>query len=158
MPRREGSAQSLDATISRLRLLLAELTAKEAQYEHIRLQNRQQRNRIVTNALYSDAALDISLGLLRAVDERQRDVEECLDHLSLIRGRLETELESLQLTRRVEQTRAELAELERQQRELNGQASPLAEELASEIRRLRDIINEASERAARAIERSSRAS
>jgi hypothetical protein len=135
--------------IARLRLMLADITTKETQLEGLRHQYREQRKRVVGHALYSETSLETSLGLLDDIAERLRAAETRLEHLRMIRHKAETELESLQLTRGVERAKAELARLQ-QQRAESGDASA---EVAEEMRRLQTLINEASEQAARSIER-----
>jgi hypothetical protein len=53
----------------------------------------------------------------------------------------------------VDQARAALAELQRRQVNAEDGALPANDELQEEIRRLQNLINEASDRAARSIER-----
>ena len=145
--------QTLDVMIARLRLMLADIAAKESQLEGLRRQYREQRNKVVGYCLYSETTLETSLGLLGDIAERLRDAETTLEHLAMIRGKAETELESLQLTRGVEQAKAELAELQRRQADVEGSAAPSPDDLSGEIQRLQNLINEASDRAARSLER-----
>ena len=149
---REASVQTLDVMIARLRLMLADLAAKESSYEALRRQYHEQRKKIISYTLYSETTLDTSLGLLRDLDERLAEANADLDRLSQIRRKAESELESLQLTRGVEQAKAELAKLQ-QRRETEAVADPQApsDELEEQIRRLQALINEASDRAARNI-------
>jgi hypothetical protein len=133
-----------------MRLLLADIAAKEAQLETLRQQYRDQRTKVIGYTLYSETSLETSLGLMRDIGERLRETESTLEHLALVRRKAESELESLQLTRGVEQAKAELAALQLHQGD-NGDASTRSA-VADEIRRLQNLINEASERAARTIE------
>jgi len=71
----------------------------------------------------------------------------------MIRRKAETELESLQLTKGVEQAKAELADLQRRQADAAAGAAPAPSDLSEEIQRLQNLINEASDRAARSLER-----
>jgi hypothetical protein len=138
--------------IARLRLMLADLAAKESSFEALRRQYSEQRKKIISYTLYSETSLDTSLGLLRDLDERLAEANSDLDRLSQIRRKAESELESLQLTRGVEQAKAELAKLQ-QRRETESVADPQvpSEDLEEQIRRLQTLINEASDRAARNI-------
>ena len=145
--------QTLDVMIARLRLMLADIAAKESQLEGLRQQYREQRNKVVGYCLYSETTLETSLGLMGDIAERLRDTECTLEHLAMIRRKAETELESLQLTKGVEQAKAELAELQRQQADAELGAAPAPTDLAEEIQRLQNLINEASDRAARSLER-----
>ena len=163
------AVQKLDVIIARLRLLLADVTTKQGQVSGLRRQLREQMNRIVSYSLYGDADLERTLGLMRDVEQRLRDAEMQEQHLGLIRDRVERELESLLLTRGVEQAKSRLGELQQRKAEIEralGEAAlPGGDEaippadlaqadavLATEIRQLQHEINEASERAARSIE------
>jgi hypothetical protein len=139
--------------IARLRLILADIVAKQSQLESLRRQYREQHNKIIGYALYSETSLETTLGLLREVASRQHEADETLEQLALVRRKAERELESLQLTKGVEQARAELLELRRRQAVAEQGALPVAAELQDEIRRLQNLINEASDRAGRSIER-----
>jgi hypothetical protein len=145
--------QTLDVMIARLRLMVADIDSKQSQLENQRRQYRAQHQKIVNSSLYSETSLETTLGLLREVSERQRDVDETLEQLALVRRKAESELESLQLTRGVDQARAALAELQRRQVNAEEGALPANDELQEEIRRLQNLINDASDRAARSIER-----
>jgi hypothetical protein len=145
--------QTLDVMIARLRLMLADIAAKEAQLQGLQQQYREQRNKVVGYCLYSETSLETSLGLMGDIAERLRDTEATLEHLAMIRRKAETELESLQLTKGVEQAKAELADLQRRQADAEGGAAPAPGDLSEEIQRLRNLINEASDRAARSLER-----
>jgi hypothetical protein len=145
--------QTLDVMIARLRLMLADIAAKEAQLQGLQQQYREQRNKVVGYCLYSETSLETSLGLMGDIAERLRDTEATLEHLAMIRRKAETELESLQLTKGVEQAKAELAALQRRQADAEGGAAPARSDLSEEIQRLQNLINEASDRAARSLER-----
>jgi hypothetical protein len=144
--------QTLDVMIARLRLMLADIAAKETQLQGLCRQYREQRNKVVGYCLYSESTLESSLGLLGDIAERLRDTELMLENLMLIRRRAESELESLQLTKGVEQAKSELANLIR--RQADAGAAPAADQagVTEEIRRLQALINEASDRAARTLE------
>lgn len=143
--------QTLDAMIARLRLMLADIAAKEARLEGLRQQYREQRNKVIGYSLYSETSLDTSLGLMGDIAERLAETELTLEHLGMIRRKAESELESLQLTRGVEQAKAELAALQRRQERGDAEVAD-TDGVAEEIRRLQNLINEASERAARTLE------
>jgi chromosome segregation ATPase len=145
--------QTLDVMIAKLRLMLADISAKEAQLEGLRQQYREQRNKVVGYCLYSETSLDTSLGLMADIAERLQDTETTLEHLRAIRRKAETELESLQLTKGVEQAKAELADLQRRKADAEQEAASPPSELSEQIERLQNLINEASDRAARSLER-----
>jgi len=147
--------QKLDVTIAKLRLLLADVTAKEAQYTTVRQQFRDQLRRAVEYSVYGDSSLDGTLGLMAEIQQRITDTEGTLRDLTLIRTRAERELESLTLTRRIEAAKTELQQLIARQHELEqaGAVGSESEEIGVQIRLLRQQINEASEQAARTLAR-----
>jgi hypothetical protein len=147
--------QKIDVTIARLRLLLADVTAKEQQYAGVRQQFRDQLRRAIEYSIYGDNSLDGTLGLMAEIQQRIADAEGTLRDLGLVRARAERELESLQLTKRIEAAKSELQELMARQHELEqaGTLGTAGEELGAQIRQLRQQINEASEQAARTLGR-----
>jgi hypothetical protein len=150
--------KKIDLTIARLRLLLADITAREAGLEEQRRTAREQHNKLVTFSIYGDSSLDSVLSMLEDVDERLDSVEAKARSLQAIRKRAENELESLQLTKGIEEAKVLLLQLQARQAGPVDVADALSpEEIQAEIARLQALINEASERAARNIERSSAA-
>jgi len=147
--------QKIDVTIAKLRLLLADVTAKEAQYTAVRQQFRDQLRKAVEYSIYGDSSLEGTLGLMAEIQQRITDAEGTLRDLDLIRKRAERELESLTLTRRIEAAKTELQQLLNRQTELEqaGTDGAEREELGAQIRELRQQINEASEQAARTLGR-----
>jgi hypothetical protein len=145
--------QKIDITIARLRLLLADVTAKEQQYTGARQQFREQLRRAIEFSIYGDCSLESSLGSMAEIQQRIVAAEGTLRDLGLIRARAERELESLQLTKRIEAAKAELQELMARQRKLEqaGTLGADGEGLGAKIRELRQQINEASEQAARTL-------
>jgi hypothetical protein len=145
--------QKIDVTIAKLRLLLADVTAKEQQYTTVRQQFRDQLRRAVEYSVYGDSSLDGTLGLMAEIQQRIAAAEGTLRDLNLIRTRAERELESLQLTKRIEAAKTELQQLVARQRELEqaGTLGSAGDELGAQIRQLRQQINEASEQAARSL-------
>jgi len=151
--------QKIDVTIAKLRLLLADMSAKERQYTAVRQQFRDQLRRAVDYSVYGDSSLDGTLSLMGEIQQRIMDAEATLRDLELVRTRAERELESLQLTKRIEGAKTELRKLLDQQAELDraepseGGSESLRQELGEQIRQLREQINEASEQAARTLGR-----
>jgi hypothetical protein len=145
--------QKIDVMIAKLRLLLADVTAKEHQYTAVRQQFRDQLRRAVEYSVYGDSSLDGTLGLMAEIQQRITDTESTLRDLGLIRARAERELESLTLTRRIEAAKTELQQLVTRQRELEqaGERGPDSEQIVIQIQLLRQQINEASEQAARTL-------
>ena len=147
--------QKIDVTITKLRLLLADILAKEQQLAAMRQQFRDQLRKAVDYSVYGDGSIDGSLGLMSEVQQRLATVEGTLRDLGLVRARAERELESLQLTKRIEAAKTELNDLLAEQARLeeDGALEAAEQELGSQIRRLRQQINEASEQAARTLDR-----
>ncbi|HEX2172012.1 MAG TPA: hypothetical protein VHL09_06160 [Dehalococcoidia bacterium] len=154
--------RKIDATLSKIRLLLSEVAQREAAGRTLCDQYLAQRQRVLQASLYGDVDLSTIVGLLDDIERKIEDVERAGRHLALLRARAEQELRSLTLTRQAEDAKAELAVL--QQRDLEIQAeverlgdngSRLAEllaeqaRLAAEVTRLRALIAEASDLAAR---------
>jgi hypothetical protein len=147
--------QKIDVTIAKLRLLLADASAKEQQYTLVRQQFRDQLRRAVEYSVYGDASLDGTLNLMGEIQQRIADAEATLRDLGLVRARAERELESLQLTKRIEADKAELRKLQERQASLDRGATvePADHSLVEQIRQLRQQINAASEQAARTLGR-----
>lgn len=148
--------QKLDVIIGRMRLLLADVTAREEQLNQLRRQYNAQTEKLLSFTIYGDAALDTTLTMMGDVQDRLDQADRTVKHLLVVRRRLEVELESLQLTRRIESLKTELAELQARVSQLPGADSDPSdvvpsEELQQRIRDLQHEINEASERAARTI-------
>ncbi len=155
----EPQVKKIDITIARLRLLLADLTSREAALE---IQSRtfaDQHEKLITFALYGDTNLDHVLTMMAEVEQRLAHVDTTGRALAAIRRRAEAKLESLQLTKGVEEAKVLLQQLQARQlapaAEDGDALSP--EEIQAEIQRLRLLIADSSERAARALARSTRA-
>ncbi len=147
--------QKIDIMIAKLRLLLADVTAKEHQFSIVRQQFRDQLRKAVEYSIYGDASLDGTLGLMGEIQQRVASADAALRNLTLVRERAERELESLQLTKRIEAAKTELNDLLARRAELEEQGTlgVNGHELVEQIERLRQQINEASEQAAKTLER-----
>jgi len=153
----EPTLKKIDITIARLRLLLADVSARERGLEDQRRVFREQHNKLVTFSMYGDSSLDSVLAMLADVQERLNALETTSTSLAAIRKRAEFELESLQLTKGIEEAKVLLQDLQARQAAPIGTADALSPaEIQAEIARLRALINEASERAAQNIERAAR--
>src|SRR5712691_13468409 len=92
-PLRPGPAlKKIDITIARLRLLLADVTAREAALEEQRRTFREQHNKLITFSMYGDSSLDTVLAMLGDVQERLSHIEATSRALAAIRKRAENEL------------------------------------------------------------------
>src|ERR1700730_1022398 len=144
--------KKIDITIARLRLLLADVTAREAAFEEQRRTCREQHNKLVTFSLYGDSSLDSVLAMLGDVQERLAHIEARSRSLAAIRKRAENELESLQLTKGIEEAKVLLHELQAKQAAPIDAADALTPTaIHHDIARLRSQINEAAARAAQTI-------
>ena len=140
--------------IARMRLLLADVSARQEQVQQLRRQLRGQTEKVIQFSVYGDATVDTTLAMMADLQERMDQAEKGLTHLETLKRRLEAELESLQLTRGVEAAKAELAEAQAQiVSAVAGSDQPTRDDLAKRIHELQQQINEASERAARTIGR-----
>jgi hypothetical protein len=149
--------KKIDITIARLRLLLADVSARERTIEDQRRVFREQHNKLVTFSMYGDSTLDSVLTMLAEVQQRLANLDNTTQSLAAIRKRAEFELESLQLTKGIEEAKALLLDLRARQAQPVGTADALSpEQIQAEIARLQALINEASERAAQNIERAAR--
>jgi hypothetical protein len=153
----QPALKKIDITIARLRLLLADVSARERGLEDQRRVCREQQNKLVTFCMYGDSSLDSVLAMLGDVQERLTHVEATTQSLVAIRKRAEFELESLQLTKGIEEAKVLLQQLQaRQAAPLDPSEVLPPAEIEAEIARLQALINEASERAAQNIERAAK--
>lgn len=120
----------------------------------LRRQFQDQQERVISFALYREPSLDQTLAMMADVDQRGESTEQLARYLGRLHARVVAELQSLQLTRNVEDARAELAGLEvRRARLEDSTASEVAEEglslaeIDAEMRRLQAVIADASARA-----------
>ena len=159
--------RKIDVTLSKIRLLLSEIAQRESLGQTLRDQYVAQRNRIIQASLYGNVDLTTILGLLDDIDRKLGDLERGARQLTLLRHRAEQELRSLTLTRQAEDAKAELAAIQRREDEIAAELGNLnhglpssdvprlealqreQERLAEEAGRLRALITEASDLAAR---------
>ena len=117
--------QELDKRIGLLRLLLADVDAREQQRAALSKQYRLQLQHIVEVTVVQTGDLGAAVAAMQEVEERLAEVERTGRHLGLVRARAATELEALLLTRRVAEAQAQLAELETRQHDVNAQLARL---------------------------------
>lgn len=135
----------LETTIANLKMVLADIAAKESHLQDSRHQLGTQLSRLPKSAMYNKTSLESTLAMMQDIEERLGQVESSLRHLAVIKQRAQEEVESLELTRIIGQAKAELASLQTEA------LAPSNEGQRAEIRRLQQLINEASERAARSL-------
>ncbi len=142
----------LDLSIARLKLLLAEIGGKRDALSATRHQYQEQIDRLISFTIHENASVDRSLAMVMDVDARLQELSRQEHYLEVIRATAQRELDSLRLTKLVEETRAQLALLRRQrEEESDGALVTGAAAIAAEIRRLEEIIATASGAAARSI-------
>lgn len=144
----------LDLNIVRLKLLLAEVNAKRETLTATQRQYEDQINRLVDITIHEDSGVDRTLGMMLDVDARLQELTRQQHYLELVGDKARRELDSLQLTKLIEETRAQLALLRQRQREEDAAAradEDGVDRVAQEIRRLEEIITVASGVAAKSI-------
>jgi chromosome segregation ATPase len=169
--------QEVDKRIGLLRLLLADLHAKQARLSEMEDQYRAQLARIVDFVVYREGDAASALSLMAEVQTKLDEVVMSAGHVNLIVEKAQVELDVLSLTKSVAEARSQLAELERRQQELSERLQPMSagfdasepthegaavdeirrirdevEAVSGEISRLNNLISEASEQAARTIQ------
>ncbi len=148
--------QEMERRIALLRLLLADITARERQAREAQDQLRGQLTRIVDFTVRQNAGVSHALSAMEEVEEGLAQQETMLRHLALLRVRAQRELQALLVTRGVADAHARLAELETQRTSLlaSGQTAAHHDEVAAidaEIVELQNLIQQASEAAARSL-------
>jgi len=152
----------MERRIGLLRLLLADITARERQAREAQEQLRGQLHHIVDFTVRQNAGVGRALSAMGEVEERLAQQDVTLRHLSLLRSRAQGELQALLVTRGVADARARLTELEARRARLlaeapaegSSAAPAVPGELAAveaEIAELCALIQEASEAAARSV-------
>lgn len=171
-----GEMKELDRRIATLRLRLAEVSSRQEQLRILRRQFRTQLERLTDFAVLERGDLDSAISMADDVDQRLAQTERSLRYLDSVRTRGQEELDALLLTRSIEAAKAELTELESRLDQVTGElrsasarvpasgqdlgtaGTPATEsllgeqaKLEAEVTRLRRVISNASEQAARAV-------
>ncbi len=150
----------IDLIIARLRMLLADLKAKQEQLQAMRRQFIEQQERIVSFTVHEDGSVDRALSMMLEIDGRLENVQRSYEHMEKIRQKAQRELDSLILTKIVDEARAQLTALQVQKallaanpHALSGGGHPVPDDewVAMEIRRLELVIHEASGAAVKSI-------
>ena len=143
----------LDLSIARLSMLLAEVNGKREALMATRHQYEEQIKRLISFAVHEDGGVDRTLTMLIDVDMRLQELDRQDRYLSTIRSTAQRELDSLRLTKVIEEARAQIAALRSGAGAHDEDAGQARDPLwvAGEIRRLESVIAEASGAAARAI-------
>lgn len=156
--------QEMDRRVGLLRLLLADINSRLKETSEAHQAQRAQLTRIVDFAVRSNVSVTNALAAMAEVEERAAQYQMTARHLTMLRQRVQSELEALLVTRGVAHAHARLAELEARRRVLlagedatNAEApatAPVSSELAeidAEIAELHATIQTASEIAARTL-------
>ena len=101
----------MQQAISRLRLLLATVRAKQDELDVLARQFRRQLERAPRYAIQGGNPIEVTLNLMGEIQERLDNVEMQRTHLAAIRRQAETELEALNITERVSKAKEELSGL-----------------------------------------------
>jgi len=144
----------LDLNIVRLKLLLAEVNAKRDALAATGRQYDDQITRLIDVTVHEDSGVDRTLTMMMDVDARLQEITRQQHYLELVSAKARHELDSLQLTKLIEETRAQLAVLRQRESEEDAAArsdGAGVDWIVREIRRLEEIITVASGAAAKSI-------
>ena len=134
----------LEQAMATLRLGLAEMGNKEQQLDAQINQFQTQLRRLPRQVVYGQTSLDASLTAMGEIEERLEDAVANRRRLLEIKKTASQELEALQLLKRVDEARNQLAALKKN-------AKPDDEDARLEIRRLEEFIAASSRQAEQAI-------
>ena len=137
----------MQKAISRLRLVLASIKAKERELDSLIRQFRRQLDRARIHGIHGNNSLNATLSIMEEVQERLDNVEMKRSHLAAIKERAKDELAALELTNKIERAKSDLASLKG--RQSSGGALEEAEQ--ERIEGLERFIETASIRAGEAI-------
>ncbi len=133
----------LEQIMGRLRLLLSDVAQRKQTAEGLKTQFQRQMDKVTGIGSYGQVELDQLLTVMADLESKMAELDRSLRHLSLIEKKAKAELESLELTKMVEDARVELDTLQHQSTLDSGQQE--------RIKALHRIISEASEAAGRRI-------
>lgn len=159
----------IERRMAMLRLMLADITARQEQSQANEQQLYTQYQRIIDFAVQRNAGVANALALLAETEQHLSQERATLRHLEALRRRAQSELDTLSLTRSVADAQQRLIELETRRQELTklpaasqasgneetGELPPSSNselaEIESEMAELNTLIANASESAARAL-------
>ncbi|GEM_PF-249644 len=138
----------LEQAMATLRLGLAEMHAKEDQLDAQISQFQTQLRRLPRQVAYGQTSLELSLTAMGEIDERLEDAAANRRRLLAIKDTATQELEALQLLKRVDEARSQLATLKS-----SGSAKETqgGEDIQAEIKQLEAFIAANSRQAEQAI-------
>ncbi len=126
----------LEQAMATLRLGIAEMRNKEDQLDALVSQFQTQLRRLPRQAVYGQTSLDSSLTAMGEIEERLEDAEANRRRLLEIKKTATLELEALELLKRVDEARSQLAGLKKK----GTPAGPAGKDVESEVRRLEGFI------------------
>src|SRR3712207_3080402 len=112
--------QELDKRIGLLRLLIADVEAKQAQVSQMGNQYRMQLTHIIEFVVYREGDVGNALSLMAEVQGKLDEVLQTGSHLEMLASKARMELEVLVLTKGVAEARSQLVNLEERQKELSS--------------------------------------
>jgi hypothetical protein len=130
-----------------LKLVLAEIRAKEQQLDTQIKQFEGQMARLPRQTIYGAVPLDLALNAMSEVEERLGHARVMKRHLTSIKERTLQELEALEVVQRVEEARISLSQLKNR---INIEG-PAGQQVWEQIRELEAYITQYSKQAERAI-------
>ena len=137
--------RKIDINITRYKLLLHDIAGKREALSATRATYEEQIERLVAFTVHEDGTVDRAVLMMLDIDTRVDESKKQDHYLELIQRRTQQELESLQITKLIEDTQAQLSILR------IGAAIDEPETVYAEILRLEEIIAVASNLAARSI-------
>ena len=140
----------LEQAMATLRLGIAEMRNREEQLDALVSQFQTQLRRLPRQAVYGQTSLDSSLTAMGEIEERLEDAVTNRRRLLEIKKTATLELEALELLKRVDEARSQLADLKKNGTTA-GSAGPAGKGVESEVRRLEGFIAANSRQAEQAI-------
>ena len=132
---------------ARLRLMLADIVAREEELDTMVAQFQTQMDRLAKQASYGSTTIDIVLSAMAEIEERLNDSKATRGHLLIVKRKASEELNALELTRQVEEAKEALSVLKAR---MEGQQVD-EPSVAEELKQLEQFIAEYSKKAERTI-------
>ena len=123
----------LEQAMATLRLGIAEMRNKEEQLDALVNHFQTQLRRLPRQAVYGQTSLDSSLTAMGEIEERLEDAVATRRRLQKTKKTAILELEALELLKRVDEARSQLADLKQH-------GTPAGEDAQSEVRQLEEFI------------------
>lgn len=114
---------------ARLRLMLADIVAREEELDTTIAQFQTQIDRLAKQASYGSTTIDIVLSAMAEIEERLNDSKATRGHLLIVKRKASEELNALELTRQVEEAKEALSVLKARMEGQQVDEASVAEEL-----------------------------